>query len=327
MRRDGRVRRDGVSAVGASHVPLATFMNDRQPRHVPVMADEVVHWLEPRPGIILVDGTFGAGGHARRLAAAVRPGGQVIGLDRDPVAVEEAAARIGHLPIVLVQANFSDLPEVLRSLELGPVEGVLLDLGISSDQLADTGRGFSFMSDGKLDLRFNPREGQPAWRLLERLSEEHLANLLYQYGEERYSRRIARRIVQQRARQPLQTAARLAELVRACVPTAKARKDRIDPATRTFQALRIAVNDELKWLEVALKRVPDCLVPGGRLAVISYHSLEDRRVKTAFRDDDRYEPLTRRPICPSDGEVASNRRSRSAKLRVARRASMPAKVP
>ena len=236
-------------------------------------------------------------------------------LDRDPAAIEAATEHLADLPVKPVQANFCDLPEVLAELGVEAVDGILLDLGLSSDQLADLERGFSFSSTGPLDLRFNPMQGKPAWRLLERLSAEHLADLIYQYGEERYSRRIARAIVERRRDHPVETAADLAELVRRCVP--RSRHDRIDPATRTFQALRIAVNDELKSLEIALRRLPDCLRPGGRLAVISFHSLEDRPVKEAFRDDPRLTPLTRKPITPSDAETAENPRSRSAKLRVA----------
>jgi 16S rRNA (cytosine1402-N4)-methyltransferase len=200
-------------------------------------------------------------------------------------------------------------------LGITTVDGILLDLGLSSDQLADAQRGFSFSSSGPLDLRFDPMQGKPAWRLLERLSAEHLADLIFNCGEERYSRRIARAIVEQRREKPIETAAELAELVRRCVP--RKRNDRIDPATRTFQALRIAVNEELKSLEIALRRFPDCLRPGGRLAVISFHSLEDRRVKEAFRSDPRLEALMRKPAVPSIGEIQANPRARSAKFRVA----------
>jgi 16S rRNA (cytosine1402-N4)-methyltransferase len=182
--------------------------------------------------------------------------------------------------------------------------------------LADESRGFSFSGGGLLDLRFDPTEGEPAWRLVNRLSEETLADLIYHFGEERHSRRIARAIVQRRRERPIKTAAELAELVRRNVPRTPARQ-RIDPATRTFQALRIATNQELKSLEIALRRLPECLNPGGRLAVISFHSLEDRRVKEAFRDDERYEVLTRKPIRPTAEEVDRNPRARSAKLRVA----------
>jgi 16S rRNA (cytosine1402-N4)-methyltransferase len=286
-------------------------------QHVPVLAEEVVTWLRPAAGKTYVDGTLGGGGHARLLAEAVGPQGQVIGLDRDPAAIERAAAELHELPIQAIEANYSDLPEVLDELKLDAVDGILLDLGLSSDQLADPNRGFSFHSSGPLDLRFDTSRGEPAWKLVERLSAEHLADLIYRYGEERYSRRIARRIVDSRKANPIRTAADLARVVRQSVP--RSREERIDPATRTFQALRIAVNEELKWLEVALRRLPDCLQLGGRLAVISFHSLEDRLVKEAFQTDERLEVCTRRPIRPGEQEVAVNPRSRSAKLRVAER--------
>ncbi len=264
-----------------------------------------------------MDGTVGAGGHAMALAERVGPTGCVIGVDRDSAALDTVQRRLSGLPIRLVQANFCDLPEVLAAMGIEVVDGVLLDLGMSSDQLADVSRGFSFDAEGPLDLRFDPSEGEPAWRLLQRLSVDHLADLIYHYGEEKYSRRIARRIVERRREAPIRTARELADIVRQCVPRSRAEK--IDPATRTFQALRIAVNDELKSLEIALRRIPQCLRPQGRLAVISFHSLEDRRVKEAFRDDPRYEALTRKPVRASATEIAVNPRARSAKLRVAAR--------
>jgi 16S rRNA (cytosine1402-N4)-methyltransferase len=265
----------------------------------------------------MVDGTLGGGGHTRLLAEAVDPGGLVIALDRDPAAVEAAAARLEGLNIRVVEANYSDLPEVLDALGIAAVDGIMLDLGYSSDQLADVNRGFSFNSTGPLDLRFDISRGEPAWKLLERLSAEHLADLIFKYGEDRFSRRIARHIVDTRRASPIRTAADLAWVVRESVP--RSRDERIDPATRTFQALRIAVNDELKWLEVALRRLPDCLRPGGRLAVISFHSLEDRLVKEAFRENAALEVLTRRPVRPSERELHANPRSSSAKLRAAER--------
>lgn len=274
-------------------------------------------WLQPTLGQTFVDGTLGGGGHTRMLAQAVGPNGLVIALDRDPAAIEAADTELREYAVRAVHANYSDLPEVLDTLNVTQVDGILLDLGLSSDQLADSSRGFSFQSTGPLDLRFDTSRGEPAWRLIERLSAEHLADLIYKYGEERYSRRIARRIVETRRQSPIKTAADLASIVRQSVP--RSRDERIDPATRTFQGLRIFVNDELKWLDVALRRFPDRLRPGGRLAVISFHSLEDRPVKESFRDDDRLEVCTRRPIRASDAEVASNPRSRSAKLRVAER--------
>jgi 16S rRNA (cytosine1402-N4)-methyltransferase len=292
-------------------------MADRLTVHVPVFLQEVVEWLQPRPGSIVVDGTLGGGGHSRVLAQRVGPDGLVVAMDRDAGAVDAARDALAGLPVKSLQGNFCDLPEILPDLGIAAVDAILLDLGVSSDQLADLERGFSFSSEGPLDLRFDTMRGEPARRLINRLSAEHLANLIYYYGEERYSRRIAQAIVGRRRDRPVETAADLAELVRRCVPRSK--RDRIDPATRTFQALRIAVNDELKSLEIALRRFPECLRAGGRLAVISFHSLEDRRVKEAFRDDPRLEPLVRKPIIPSPEEVQSNPRARSAKLRVAQR--------
>ena len=293
-------------------------MTDPVTVHIPVLLDEVVRWLDPRPGSVVVDGTAGGGGHARALAERVGSEGRVIALDRDPDALQRAEQNLKGLPVVLVHANFCDLPEVLQGLGIRFVDGVVLDLGLSSDQLADLARGFSFSASGPLDLRFDPTRGEPASRLVNRLSAEHLADLIQRYGEERYSRRIARAVVEFRRRKPIETAAELAEIVRRAVPPTKGLAS-IDPATRTFQALRIAVNDELKSLEIALRRIPDCLRPGGRFAVISFHSLEDRRVKEAFRDDPRCEVLTRKPIRPAEEEIARNPRARSAKLRVAAR--------
>jgi len=285
--------------------------------HVPVMLDEVVHWLQPSAGQTIVDGTLGGGGHAAALAARVGLHGRVVGVDLDQQTALRAQAALTNLPFELVLGNFCNLPEILQELNVEGIDGVLLDLGLSSDQLADLQRGFSFHSSGPLDLRFDPTRGEPAWRLLQRLGEEHLADLIYQYGEERHSRRIARRIVAARRANPLRTARELADLVRHCVP--RSRGHSIDPATRTFQALRIAVNGELDSLAAGLARIPGCLRPGGRLAIISFHSLEDRLVKHAFRKDDRLQVLTRRPVCPTEAERNNNPRARSAKLRVAER--------
>lgn len=286
--------------------------------HVPVLLAEVLQQLAPQPGAIVVDGTLGGAGHARALAECVGPTGLVIALDRDEAALTAARPLLAGLPVRFFHANFCDLPEVLEELQITAIDGVILDLGISSDQLADGGRGFSFSSDGELDLRFDTSHGEPAWRLINRLSATHLADLIYAYGEERFSRRIAAAIVDQRRAGPIQQASRLAEIVRRCIPKPKG-GHRIDPATRTFQALRIAVNEELKSLEIALRRIPDCLHSGARMAIISFHSLEDRRVKEAFRDDPRLESLTRKPLVAGDEELARNPRARSAKLRAARK--------
>ncbi len=289
-------------------------------QHQPVLLDEVLHWLSLRPGLTIVDGTLGGGGHTRAIAERIGESGLVIALDRDPAAIERATTAIAGMPVKLAQNNFCDLPEVLNEIGVATVDGILLDLGLSSDQLADAERGFSFNVEGPLDLRFNPAAGEPASRLVNRLSAEHLAELIYRYGEERFSRRIAQAIVERRRTQPIRTSGELAELIRRAVPRPPhGQRERIDPATRTFQALRIAVNDELKSLEIALRRLPDCLRPGGRLVVISFHSLEDRRVKEAFRDEPRWQALTRKPVRPTEAEMARNPRSRSAKLRTAER--------
>jgi len=285
--------------------------------HVPVMLDEVLQWLQPSAGKTIVDGTLGGGGHAAAMAACVGPHGRVVGVDLDHHTALRAEAALANLPFELVLGNYCNLPEILQELNVEAVDGVLLDLGLSSDQLADPQRGFSFHSSGPLDLRFDPTRGEPAWRLLQRLGEEHLADLIYQYGEERHSRRIAHQIVAIRRVTPLRNAGELADLVRRCVPRSRGHK--IDPATRTFQALRIAVNGELDSLAGGLARIPDCLRPGGRLTIISFHSLEDRLVKHAFRNDSRLQVLTKRPVRPTETEQNRNPRARSAKLRVAER--------
>ena len=283
--------------------------------HIPVLLAEIVEWLRPAPGMTLVDGTLGGGGHTLALAQRVAPGGCVLAVDLDDDALQRVQPRVGDLPITLAQGNFAELPEILATANVAAVDGILLDLGLSSDQLADDQRGFSFQGTGELDLRFDQSRGQPAWQLLARWDERSLADLIYQFGEERFSRRIARRIVEARRTAPLRTSEELADLVRSCVP--RSRGHHIDPATRTFQALRIAVNEELASLEQALARLPDCLAPGGRLAIISFHSLEDRLVKHAFRTDERLTVLTKRPVRPSAEESFANPRARSAKLRVA----------
>jgi 16S rRNA (cytosine1402-N4)-methyltransferase len=292
-----------------------------EPRHIPVMRDEVVQWLALQEGQVVVDGTLGGGGHTRALVQVVGTSGLVLGMDRDPAAVAGAERNLAGMPVKVVQASYSELRDILTESGIGQVGGVVLDLGISSDQLADERRGFSFDSEGPLDLRFDPDSGRPAWQLLDNLPEKDLADLIYRYGEERYSRRIARRVVERRGRQSLRSAREVAHLVRGCVPRAK--RGGIDSATRTFQALRIAVNEELQHLQLALEVFPDCLRPGGRVVVISFHSLEDRIVKRAFRGDPRYEVLTKKPVCPTAAEVDSNPRARSAKLRAAARTSRP----
>ncbi len=287
------------------------------PIHVSVLPNEIIQWLDPQPGQTFVDGTFGAGGHTKMLAEAVGASGQIIALDRDQSAIDNASESLSGLPIMLVNANYCELGTVLKQLEVESIDGALLDIGLSSDQLEDDQRGFSYHADGELDMRFDTSSGEPAWKLLQRLQEKSIADLIYKYGEERFSRRIARKIVERKNSNPVKTSRDLADLVKSCVPRSKGHN--IDPATRTFQALRIAVNDELGSLEKALSSFPDFLNVGGKLAIISFHSLEDRIVKTAFRDDVRLEVLTRKPIRPTELETEKNPRSRSAKLRIAKR--------
>jgi 16S rRNA (cytosine1402-N4)-methyltransferase len=288
------------------------------PRHVAVLPAEVLCYLAPAPGQTLVDATCGAGGHARLLAERVGPSGRLIALDRDPAMLDLARPRLAGLPVTLVHANFDRLRTVLDDLGIEAVDGVLADLGICSDQLDRAERGLSFQQTGPLDMRLDATEGEPASALLRRLNERELADLFWQYGEERFSRRIARKIVEVRRQRPLETTEQLAELVRRCVPRSKGPRGKvIDPATRVFQALRIAVNDELGALDRFLEALPGCVRPGGRVVVISFHSLEDRRVKQAFRQRERWEVLTRKPVQAEEDERIRNPRSRSAKLRAA----------
>lgn len=283
--------------------------------HVPVLAEAVLAGFACLPAGLLIDCTLGGGGHSALLLQA-NPGLRLVGLDQDPSARAAAAERLAPFGdrVTIVAANFADF------VPAEPAVAVLADLGVSSPQLDVAARGFSFRLEGPLDMRMNPERGETAGELLDRAGESELADLIYGYGEERLSRRIARKIKEQgpwgNAEQPRHTA-ELAYLVAGCYPPA-ARRGRIHPATRTFQALRIAVNDELGVLDKLLLSAPNWLEPGGLLAVISFHSLEDRRVKTAFLSDERLERVTRKAIKASFEEAEANPRSRSARLRVAR---------
>ena len=284
-----------------------------EPRHVPVLAADSLRLLDPQPGQTWVDCTVGGGGHTRMIAERLGIGGRLIGLDQDPTMLELARPRLAGLPATLVHANFDQLADVLRNHGVEWVDGVLADLGFSSDQLERADRGFSFRGDGPLDMRLDPTAGETAADLVNTLDETALADVFWQYGEERHSRRVARRIAERRAQRPFETTADLAELVRRCVP----RSGGLDPATRVFQALRIAVNDELGALDRLLAALPAVVRPGGKAGVISFHSLEDRRVKQAFRTADVWRPVTKKPVEAADEEAARNPRARSAKLRVA----------
>jgi 16S rRNA (cytosine1402-N4)-methyltransferase len=307
--------------------------------HLPVLVDEVLTSLALRAGSSIADCTVGGGGHAERLLEAVSPDGRLLGLDADAAAVREASRTLARFgPRVLLRhANFSHLDEVARAEGLVPLDGVLFDLGLSSYQLADARRGFAFSADAPPDMRFDETSGVSALELIDSSSERELARILATLGEERRAGRIAKAIVAARASGRLVTATDLAAVVAAAVPAGGADAGRIHPATRTFQALRIAVNRELEVLETGLESALAVLRPGGRLAVIAYHSLEDRIVKRFLAREARdclEEPLppvctcghqarvrlvSRRVIRPSEAEVASNRRARSARLRVAER--------
>jgi 16S rRNA (cytosine1402-N4)-methyltransferase len=291
------------------------------PIHEPVMVAETVALLQPSRGGLFLDCTVGLGGHTRALleAGATR----ILGLDRDPDALAQAAESLAAWKdrVELVHADYRDFPKVLEARGIGGTNGTLADLGVSSMQLDAEGRGFSFRRDEALDMRMDRTQGPTAADLLRDVDEESLANVIFQHGEERFSRRIARAIVKARAQSPIATTGHLADLVRRAVP--RRAYQRIDPATRTFQALRIWVNRELEGLETFLGDAAARLLSGARLAVIAFHSLEDRIVKHAFRALERAEAalriVTKRPIVPSADEVERNPRSRSAKLRAIER--------
>jgi 16S rRNA (cytosine1402-N4)-methyltransferase len=285
---------------------------DRVPVHESVLPVEVLSLLDPKPGEVWVDCTVGGGGHTRLLAERIHPTGRIIGLDQDPTMLALAQKRFDGLPVELVHANFDQLAEVLAARGIEAVDGVFSDLGFSSDQLAESARGLSFREDGPLDMRLDQTTGATAADLVNRMSESALADVFWEYGEERYSRRVARRIVERRTEKPFTTTRHLAEVVRSCVP----RSGAIDPATRVFQALRIAVNDELGALDRLLAALPRVVKPGGRAGVISFHSLEDRRVKHAFRTT-VWRLVNKKPVEAGAEETARNPRARSAKLRVA----------
>lgn len=304
-------------------------MNDSP--HLPVLYKEIIHALQPKQGGRYVDGTLGAGGHARGILEACAPDGQLLGLDVDPQALAIARKNLApyeHL-IHLAQASYTTLTTQLQQLGWSEVDGIVLDLGASSMQFDTAERGFSFMQDAPLDMRFGPHATQTAADIVNSYPERELADLIYEFGEERDSRKIARAIVDKR---PLHTTRELVAAIEAVSPR---RGARVHPATRTFQALRIAVNDELSSIREALPQAVAALGSKGRLAVISFHSLEDRIVKEFFREQSKdlvnppYEQLyeverkaiikevNRKPITPSDEETKNNSRARSAKLRIA----------
>jgi len=305
-------------------------------RHVSVMSAEVLHYLAPQPGKIYVDGTVGGGGHARQILEASAPDGILIGFDRDTDALKAASGNLAHYGtrVRLFHSNYADLAERFAQLGVAGIDGFLLDLGVSSFQLDKGERGFSFQQDAPLDMRMDDSSGETAAHLVNHISEQELAKIIRDYGEERWAVRIADHIVQARMVSPIETTLQLADIIKGAIPRAKW-EERLHPATRTFQALRIVVNDELGSLEKGLKAAINMLNRGGRIAVISFHSLEDRIVKNIFRDYatgcicpkevpvcicgrlPQLKKVTGKPVLPGREEVLSNPRSRSAKLRVA----------
>lgn len=300
-------------------VPMTVPPPPPRPRdpHVSVLLREVVAAISPHSRGTYVDATLGAGGHAEALLEI--PGARVIGVDRDPRALEIARARLARFGerVAFVHGRFSEIERHLAALGVPQVDGIVADVGLSSMQLDDAGRGMSFRMEGPLDMRMDPTTGETALDLIDRLDDDELADVIYRYGEERRSRRVARCIKRARENGELNTTADLRRaVVRAVGP---ARIGGIDPATRTFQALRVAVNGEIEELTALLEAAARVIAPGGVLAVISFHSLEDRIVKHALRDRATWQPLTKKPIEASDEEVSENPRARSAKLRAARR--------
>lgn len=303
--------------------------------HRPVLLDEVLEGLNVQADGRYVDGTYGRGGHAGALLERLGPEGRLLAIDKDPEAVAAAVRRFGSDSRFQVEkGSFATLEQAVRRLDwYGAVSGVLLDLGVSSPQLDDARRGFSFLSEGPLDMRMDPDSGTSAADWLARASEREIADVLWRYGEERFSRRIARAVVAARAERPLATTAQLADLIARAVPGRERHKH---PATRSFQAIRIYINSELEDLEAGLRQAVDVLAPGGRVAVISFHSLEDRMVKRFMRRQAQGEPvppdlpirgplpagrlrIVGKPVKPGTDELADNPRARSAVLRIGER--------
>lgn len=302
--------------------------------HVSVLLEECIEALNIKPDGIYVDGTLGGGGHSSRIAAQLTTG-RLIGIDRDPVALAAAGERLKPFAdrVTLVHSNFDEMDTVLKDLGIPGVDGILMDLGVSSPQLDDGSRGFSYMADAPLDMRMNGEDALDARQIVNTWSYEELKRILYNYGEERYAPRIAGAICKRREEAPIETTLELVDIIRGAMPAA-ALREKQHPAKRSFQAIRIAVNDELGSVERVMKGAVPCLNPGGRLAVITFHSLEDRIVKNAMAEaakgcicprefpvcvcgrKPQVKIITRKPITATDDELAANPRARSAKLRV-----------
>jgi len=297
-------------------------MTDMQ--HTPVLLQEVVQWLALRPGMRIVDGTLGAGGHAEAIIPAIMPDGMFVGIDWDKDVLSMTRERLEKKfaqfkdRMFFVHGNYADVREVLKKLSLDRVDGMVADLGFSSWHITDSGRGFSFNTGDILDMRYDTSLGVPAYQVVNGFSEQDIADIIFRYSQERYSRRIARLIVRERQQEKIMTADRLRDIIHEAVPGSY-RRGKINPATKTFQALRIYVNQELENVEQLLKSIRNILKPKGRICIISFHSMEDRLVKQYFRSlvhAGEGEVLTKKPIVPDAQEIDENPKSRSAKLRV-----------
>jgi len=291
--------------------------------HNPVLAKEIISFLSLVPGQIIVDATMGGAGHSEQILQKITPGGMLIGIDRDEETLRLASERLRPFEgsFKLINKNFKYLKEILKDIGVGKANGIIFDLGISSIQMESWQRGFSIKSDGPLDMRMDRSQSVTAKNLVNRLRETELSEIIRDYGEERFHRRIAKRIVEERTRKEISTTAELSEVVLRSLPYSH-NKYKIHPATRTFQAIRIKVNDELGSIREALGALPDCLEKGARCCVISFHSLEDRIAKNTFKEfkaQGLFDILTKKPIMADENEVITNPRSRSAKLRVGER--------
>lgn len=291
--------------------------------HIPVMLNEVIKYLDPKPGNIVVDGTLGLGGHAEVILKLIGSKGRLIGIDRDAQALAMASKNLSAYQdqCDFIHENYSNIDKVLAKLNIRHVDRVLLDLGLSSFQLNDPQRGFSFRAEGPLDMRMDQDSYISAFDLVNSLSEREISTILKDFGQERWHHRIARYVVQSRLKKPIETTKELSDIVLRAMPR-QSRREKIHPATRAFQAFRIAVNRELEGLEEALEKCLDALKVGGRIAVVAFHSLEDRVVKQKFRkwsQSGELDLIVKKPLRPSEGEARFNPRARSARLRIAER--------
>ena len=293
--------------------------------HIPVMLNEVLQYLNLSPGKTIVDATIGTGGHSQAILEQIMPGGKIIGIDRDEESLSVCRERLSKYGSAceFVQGNFVDIDSILGNLNIKKIDGVLFDLGISSFQLGDPHRGFSFQNEGPLDMRLDRSSYISAYDLVNNLNEDEISTLLWNFGQERWHNRIANLLVKERERQPISTTSQLANIVIRSIPNRyRHRYYRIHPATRTFQAVRIAVNRELEILESAIDKAIELLDEKGRICVISFHSLEDRAAKLSFRRaalEGKIDIITPKPLVPAQSEVHANPASRSSKLRVAQR--------